>query len=107
MYQLGAGIAYIERVGVDRIERHSVALATALRAGLAAQGYRLFTPEGNASSIVTFFFTRDAAEIRSAFDAAKIDTSVRDALQQVRVSPALFNTQDDVAHILDVTQRLR
>ncbi len=107
VYQLGAGIAYLERVGVDRIERHTVALAKELRAGLAAQGHRLFTPEGNASSIVTFYFTRDPAEMRAAFDAAKIDTSVRDAQKQVRVSPALFNTTDDVARILEVTQRLR
>ena len=107
VYQLGAGIAYVERVGVDRIERHTVALASELRTGLAAQGYRLFTPEGNASSIVTFFFSRDPAEMRTAFDAAKIDTTVRDALKQVRVSPALFNTKDDVGRMLEVTKRLR
>ena len=107
VYQLGVGIAYIERVGLDRIEQHTVALAKGLRAGLAAQGHRLFTPEGNASSIVTFFFNRDPAEIRTAFNAAKIDTTVRDVLKQVRVSPALFNTTDDVAQILDVTRRLR
>ena len=107
VYQLGAGIAYVERVGVDRIERHTVALAKELRAGLAAQGHRLFTPEGNASSIVTFFFSRDPAEMRAAFDAAKIDVTVRDALKQVRVSPALFNTKDDVGRMLEVTKRLR
>lgn len=106
VYQLGAGIAYLERVGVDKIEQHTVALAKELRAGLAAQGYRLFTPEGNASSIVTFFFGRDPAEMRAAFDAAKIDTTVRDAQKQVRVSPALFNTKVDVARILEVTRRL-
>src|SRR6185436_5501849 len=71
VYQLGAGIAYIERVGVERIERHTVALAKELREGLASQGHRLFTPEGTASSIVTFFISRDPAEIRAAFDAAK------------------------------------
>ena len=107
VYQLGAGLAYLERVDVARIERHTVALAKELRAGLAAQGYRLFTPAGNASSIVTFFFSRDPAEMRAAFDAAKIDTTVRDAMKQVRVSPALFNTKDDVARILEVTARLR
>ena len=107
VYQLGAGIAYVERVGVDRIEQHTVGLARELRAGLAAQGYRLFTPEGNASSIVTFYISRDPLEVRGAFDGAKIDTTVRDAQKQVRVSPALFNTKDDVARILEVTQRLR
>lgn len=58
VYQLGAGIAYLERVGVARIEQHTVALAKELRAGLVSQGYRLFTPGGNASSIVTVFFAR-------------------------------------------------
>ncbi len=107
VYQLGAGLAYLERIGVGRIEQHSVALARELRAGLSAQGHRLFTPEGNASSIVTFHFTRTPAEMRAAFDAAKIDVTVRDALKQVRVSPALFNTQDEVARMLDVTRKLR
>jgi len=58
-HQLGAGLAYLERVGVERIERHTVELARELRAGLASQGYRLFTPEGNRSSIVTFYFSKD------------------------------------------------
>ena len=107
VYQLGAGIAYVERVGVDRIERHTVALAKELRAGLAAQGHRLFTPEGNASSIVTFFFSRDPAEMRSGFEGSKIETTVRDARKQVRVSAALFNNKDDVARMLEVTRRLR
>jgi selenocysteine lyase/cysteine desulfurase len=45
--------------------------------------------------------------MRSAFENAKVDATVRDAVKQVRVSPALFNTKDDVARILEVTQRLR
>ena len=61
VYQLGAGLAYLARVGVDRIERHTVALAHELHAGLASQGYRLFTPEDNRSSIVTYFTSRPAA----------------------------------------------
>ncbi|MFN8570603.1 MAG: aminotransferase class V-fold PLP-dependent enzyme [Gemmatimonadaceae bacterium] len=107
VYQLGAGLSYLERVGVERIERHTVALAAQLQHGLANQGYRLFTPPGNASSIVTYYFTADPQQVRAAFDAEKIDVSVRDALRQVRVSPALFNTSDDITHFLDVTKRLR
>lgn len=107
VYQLGAGLAYLERVGVDRIERHTVSLAAQLHQGLTSQGYRLFTPAGNASSIVTYYFTADPAQVRAAFDAEKIDVSVRDALRQVRVSPALFNTTDDITRFLDVTKRLR
>ncbi|MGQ0647156.1 MAG: aminotransferase class V-fold PLP-dependent enzyme [Gemmatimonadaceae bacterium] len=106
VYQLGAGLAYLERVGVARVEAHTVALAHRLREGLAGQGYRLFTPAGNRSSIVTFFFTRPPAELRAAFDAAHIDATVRDALKQVRVSPALFNTPDEVVGFLRVTARV-
>src|SRR5205823_7673218 len=55
VYQLGAALAYLERVGVDRIDRHTVSLARALRDGLAARGFRLFTSPHNGSSIVTFY----------------------------------------------------
>ena len=34
VYQLGAGLAYLDRVGVDRIEAHTVALAHRLHRGL-------------------------------------------------------------------------
>lgn len=107
IYQLGAGLSFLERVGVDRIERHTVALSGELRRGLAAQGWRLFTPESNRSSIVTFYFDRDPAALRAAFDAARIDVTIRDSVKQVRVSPALFNTGDEIARFLEVTSGLR
>ena len=106
IYQLGAGLAYLQRVGVDRIEAHTVALAQALRAELVSQGYRLFTPEDNRSSIVTYYTSRDAATLNAAFARAAIDVTVRGPLGQVRVSPALFNTRDDIDRFLDVTRSL-
>lgn len=106
VYQLGAGLAYLQRVGVDRIERHTVELARELRAGLASQGYRLFTPDGNRSSIVTFYFSKDAATLTAAFANASIDVTVRGPLRQVRVSPALFNSGDDIKRFLEVTKQL-
>jgi len=106
IYQLGAGLEYLRRVGVDRIEAHTVALAHALSAGLAAQGHRLFTPDGNRSSIVTFYTAKDAATLNAAFSRASLDVTVRGPLGQVRVSPALFNTRDDIGRFLDVTRQL-
>ena len=101
-----AALSYLERVGVDRIEAHTVALAEELRSGLAAQGYRLFTPEGNRSSIVTYLTARDAASLTAAFARASIDVTVRGTLGQVRVSPALFNTRADIARFLEITRDL-
>lgn len=106
VYQLGAGLRYLARVGVDRIESHTVALARELRRGLVSQGYRVFTPDENRSSIVTYYTTRDGGALTAAFERASIDVTVRGPAGQVRVSPALFNTQDDIARFLDVSRTL-
>jgi selenocysteine lyase/cysteine desulfurase len=102
--QLRASLSYLERVGVHRIEEHTVALAQQLQAGLEKQGYRMFTPYGNRSSIVTFYVTKPADAWRTAMAAANIDVTVRNG--QVRVSPALFNNADEIDQLLSVTKRL-
>jgi selenocysteine lyase/cysteine desulfurase len=105
VYALSAGLAYLEEVGVARIEAHTVdTLARRLQEGLVRQGHRLFTPPGNRSSIVTFYTAKSEADVRSAFQAARVEVTVRPAM--VRVSAALFNNTDDVDRCLDVTKRL-
>jgi selenocysteine lyase/cysteine desulfurase len=100
VYQLGAALAYLERVGVDRIERHTVALAHELREGLSALGFRLFTPPGNASSIVSVHLDRNQARAREVLAANGVQVSFRENGNQLRVSPALFNTRDDIRQFL-------
>lgn len=102
--QLQASLSYLEKVGVPRIEEHTVALAHQLYAGLVKQGYKMFTPLANRSSIVTFYITKPADAFRAAFHAAKIDVTIRNA--QVRVSPALFNNTDEIDHFLSITKKL-
>jgi selenocysteine lyase/cysteine desulfurase len=105
VYALGAGLTYLEKVGVARIEEHTVdTLARRLQDGLARQGHRLFTPMGNRSSIVTFYTTKPEADVRTVFQTAKVEVTVRTGM--VRVSPALFNNTDDVDRCLEVTKRL-
>ena len=60
--QLQASLAYLQKVGVARIEEHTVGLAQQLHAGLVKQGHRMFTPTGNRSSIVTFYCSNEAAD---------------------------------------------
>jgi selenocysteine lyase/cysteine desulfurase len=105
IYQLGAGLAYLERVGVDRIERHTVALARELRDGLAALGLPLFTPPDNNSSIVSVRLERNQARARAVLDAAGVQVSYRERGSQIRVSPALFNTRDEIRTFLDHAKR--
>jgi selenocysteine lyase/cysteine desulfurase len=106
VYQLAEGLAYIEKTGLRRIETHTVALARLLYDGLVGQGYQLFTPPGNNSAIVTFLFAGDPVRVKSAFENAQVEVTVRDATRQVRVSTALFNTTEDVERFLAVTRGL-
>jgi cysteine desulfurase / selenocysteine lyase len=106
VYQLGAALAYLEKIGVERIERHTVALAHQLRDGLAALGFRLFTPPGNASSIVSFYIDRNQARAREVLDKAGIQVSVRERGAQLRVSPALFNTRAEIGQFLEAAKAL-
>jgi selenocysteine lyase/cysteine desulfurase len=96
VYQLGAALTYLERVGIDRIERHTVALAGELRQGLVDLGFRAFTPAGNRSSIVTVHLDRNQARAREVLDAAGVQVSFRAGGSLVRISPALFNTHADI-----------
>ena len=108
VYQLGAALAYLERVGVERIERHTVALAHELREGLAALGFRLFTPPDNTSSIVSLHLDRNQARAREVLDkAGNVQVSFRDKGSQIRVSPALFNTRDEIRQFLETAKAFR
>jgi selenocysteine lyase/cysteine desulfurase len=105
IYELGAALAFLDRVGVAAIERHTVALADRLNTGLRGLGARVLTPAGNRSSIVSF--ATDAARQPGALLAkAGVEVSVRDGGRQVRVSPALFNTADDIDRFLAVAKGL-
>jgi len=104
VHALSASLAYLEKVGVPRIEAHTVGLAKRLHDGLAAQGHQLFTPPNNHSSIVTIYTPKPMADVRAAFQAATVDVTVRNG--QVRIAPALFNTADEIDRCLDVTKRI-
>ena len=107
VYQLGAALEYLDRVGVARIERHAVGLANELADGLRARGVAVQTPPGNRSSIVAFRNPADAATTRAVFDRARCRVSVRENGTQIRVSPALFNTSGDIRRFLDLVGELQ
>jgi selenocysteine lyase/cysteine desulfurase len=100
VYQLGAGLAYLEKIGVPRIEAHTVALAHQLSAGLVEHGLDVLTPSGNRSSIVSFRTPGAPGRLQETLRAAGVEVSYRENGTQVRVSPALFNTSDDIAAFL-------
>jgi cysteine desulfurase/selenocysteine lyase len=107
VYHLQAALNYLHEIGVGNIERHTVGLAKTLRRGLADQGFVLNTPEGNASSIVTFEHGRNAAEVRKDLQSAGIHINISDGKAELRVGVALYNNQTEIDQFLDMTHRWR
>ncbi|HUU35447.1 MAG TPA: aminotransferase class V-fold PLP-dependent enzyme [Vicinamibacterales bacterium] len=107
IYQLGAGLDYITAVGLDRIEAHTVALAHRLQRGLRTLGFDVVTPEGNRTSIVAFRVTKPEEAIARHLADTRTSVSLRENGTQIRVSPALFNTDADIDRFLTVAEGLR
>ncbi len=102
--QLQASLTYLEKVGIARIEEHTVGLARQLHQGLVKQGHKVNTPAGNRSSIVAFDCSKPVADVRAAFQSRTIEVTVRGG--RVRVAPALFNNAQEIEMCLEVTKRL-
>ncbi len=106
VYQLGAALSYLDSVGVQRIEAHTVALAHRLQQGLRSLGFDLTTPEGNGSSIVAFRVGKPQDAVARHLAETQTAVSVREKGTQIRVSPALFNTTQDIDRFLRVAEGL-
>jgi selenocysteine lyase/cysteine desulfurase len=104
--QLGAGLDYLERVGLSRIEAHTLGLARELQRGLRQLGCRVLTPKDSASSIVAFVSPTPQAEAARIFEAERIQLSFREKGTQVRVAPALFNHASDGRRFLEAMAKL-
>jgi selenocysteine lyase/cysteine desulfurase len=107
VYQLGAALEFLEGVGVARIEAHTIGLATELAGGLRSLGLDVLTPAGNRASIVAFRNPTNAAATKAVLDAHRAQVSVRENGTQIRVSPALFNTADDIRRFLEIAAELK
>ena len=107
VYQLRAAVDYLLAIGVDRIESHAVALAGALNRELRSLGFRVLTPEANASTIVAFEHRASPELAAAAFEKADVKISLREGGTQVRAGVALFNNRSDVDRLLEVAGSLR
>jgi selenocysteine lyase/cysteine desulfurase len=117
IYQLAAALDYLQRVGLQRIETHTAALTDRLRAGLADRGFRVFTPRGTRSSILSFYLKQTTATAAKVFEEARIKVSLQrgetdeppgpDAQTRVRVAVSFFNNAADIQRLLGATETLR
>ncbi|HXV65194.1 MAG TPA: aminotransferase class V-fold PLP-dependent enzyme [Vicinamibacteria bacterium] len=106
LYQLGAALEYLKRVGLKAIEDHTLPLAKELRRGLVEQGFRVRTPPDSGSAIVAFHHGTDRERAQKLLRDEEIAVSFREEGTQIRVGIALFNTREDVERLLEVTESL-
>lgn len=106
IYQLGAALSYLEQVGINRIESHTVALAERLSQGLTGRGLRVLTPPGNRSAILAFQNPKPQEEAARLLGEAGVQVSFREKGAQIRVAAALFNNEAEIDRFLGVAERL-
>jgi selenocysteine lyase/cysteine desulfurase len=117
VYLLGAALEYLQRVGLERIEAHTVALTDRLRAGLVERGFQVFTPPGTRSSILSFYVKPSPEAAATAFEEGRVKISIQrgetdepagpEARSRVRVAVSLFNNAADIQRLLAVAEKLR
>ena len=87
------GLKFIDRIGVQTALDHSVRLNQRLKDQLDPDRYECITPEVERSPIITFAVP-NARRLENRLRAA--DVVVTLARNYVRVSPAVYNSDDDI-----------
>ena len=108
LYELDASLKYLQRIGLDKIEARSQALARRFRDGLVERNMQIATPENTRSPIVSFYIRRPVAEAEKIIAAERVKVSFQAAapLTRVRVAFSFFNNEAEVDRMLDVSHRL-
>jgi len=106
LYQLDAGLDYLAKTGLDRIEAHTIPLARMMREGIIERGLTPTTPADNGSPIVAFTHDRGPDIAREIFERRKVRVSFRDLGFNVRAGAALFNNSEDIGRFLDAVEEL-
>ncbi len=103
---MDAALAFLEEVGLERVERHSVRLAGELREAAEDLGMRLFTPPETRSAIVSFYHGLDQERLAAALRSAGVAVTFQEGGSLLRASISMFNNRADVDRLLNVIDGL-
>ncbi len=102
----GAGqlesLAYIMRLGVDKIRAHARPLTDRLRREIPRLGYPCMTPENNESPTLSFI-AKNPDATRAKLKKANVTVKVGEgkSWHQMRVSPSVYNNDEDIDRLLN------
>ena len=103
---MDAALGFVADVGLNRIARHTHALAGELRSELVGLGRNLFTPAGNPSSIVSCYHNLDPDGLGSALAQEGVRFTFQEEGKLLRLAVGMFNNRDDVDRLLRVIARM-
>jgi selenocysteine lyase/cysteine desulfurase len=95
---LSVSLPYIQRLGVEAIERYRQPMLKRLQEEMPRLGFTPATPRDSTSPIVTFA-SRDTRAAARKLDAAKV--AVRVAPYWIRIAPSIYNDMRDVERLLE------
>ncbi len=103
LYGLKAAIELLLEINVSKIENYILELTAGLMKGLDSKGYRVITPKPDSERAGIVVFESDQhtpAELYALLNERNIITAERGS--GVRVSPHFYNTESEVADLLEV-----
>lgn len=104
IHHLNAGLAYLNRVGLSRIEEHTASLGAELRDAIVKLGFTPFTPANHRTPIVSFEHGRDPEEISKRLRKENVVVTLREGGRVLRSGIALFNNRMDIARLVRVIE---
>lgn len=103
---VGTALDYLNRVGIRKIEQHTITLAQKMRDHIVSTGLKCDTPEGNKSAIVTFYHEKNPDDVKSLYTNENIKVSYKHGGTKIRIGASLFNNQSDIDHFNAVTTEI-
>lgn len=96
--QLEHSLGWLNRVGIDAIQRWRQPMADAVQHELRRRGYEPLTPADSRTALVTFALKDARTKLTERMTAANIRMSI--SQHRFRVSLAVFNDMNDVDRLL-------
>ena len=96
IFELTAGLRYLEAIGIEKISQHCIGLAHYLFDQLSELEVNLLTPPGNPSHIVAFAHGLAPQQVKAHLAGRKIHVNFRDEDRHIRIGAALFNNRQEI-----------
>jgi selenocysteine lyase/cysteine desulfurase len=106
IYALKNSLIYLNKLGLDVIEKRNLELSNYLWSKLNDIGAKIYTPI-KSSSHITSFFAKNARKISTTLMEEKVKVTAREAHgEHIRVSPHFYNIMEDIDLLIEKLEKI-